>query len=356
MKDHRVSELSGFCRTTAAPEAGVNPLPDAPVHEVRRLTGDCDQLAAAYTNVDVAVIQTGPAAGPGLMVVAPLSQGNLHYVFIPAPVLVHGTTVERGVSFMVPLAPQPGHVVNGEMFHPNMFVIAGSRADHFAQEPGGKNSFFAALPEELVRQALAAATGQDSPYIPTHVQVLEAQPAGFAALRQTLQQIHDQAVKNPDLFSSPLARRNMERALVTSWVHAWVSARPVWKANGSGAKWYSDDNLKRALEHLGEHHNQPVYLLELCRTLGVSARTLELLFKRNLGVSPMRYLKLRRLQQAQTRLRAADPHQSYVKSVALEAGFWDLGRFAVEYRRLFKESPSATLRKNGGFDSGTPGR
>jgi AraC family ethanolamine operon transcriptional activator len=322
---------------------------------VRRLTGECDQLAAAYTNARVEVVRTGPASGLGSMVVAPLSQGNLHLVVIPAPVLVHASAVERGVSFMVPLAPQPGHVVNGEALHPNMMVVAGAGADYFAQEPQGKNSFFGALPEEVVRQGLAAATGQDSPYIPTHVQVLEAQPARLAALRQVLLQIHDQAVKAPDLFSSTTARRNMERTLVTSWVQAWISARPVWKANGSRTKWYADHNLKRALEYLHECHDQPVYLLELCQTLGVSARTLELLFKRNLGVSPMRYLKLRRLQQVRTQLRAADPYRTYVKAVALETGFWDLGRFAVDYRRLFKESPSATLRKVGGFDPGTPG-
>jgi AraC-like DNA-binding protein len=264
--------------------------------------------------------------------------------------------VERGVSFMVPLAPQPGHVVNGEMLHPNMFVIAGSRADYFAQEPGGKNSFFAALPEELVRQALAAATGQDSPYIQTHVQVLEAQPAGFAALRQTLQQIHDRAVEDPDLFSSPLARRNMERALVTSWVYAWVSARPLRNETGSRSRWYSDGNLKRALAYLDEHHDQPVYVLELGRMLGMSTRTLELLFKRNLGMGPMRYLKLRRLQQVRASLRAADPYWTSVKTLALGAGFWDLGRFAREYRAQFKESPSTTLRKLGGFEARTLGR
>jgi AraC-like DNA-binding protein len=33
-----------------------------------------------------------------------------------------------------------------------------------------------------------------------------------------------------------------------------------------------------------------------------------------------------------------------VKEAALDNGFWDLGRFSVEYRKLFGESPSVTLR------------
>jgi AraC family ethanolamine operon transcriptional activator len=38
-----------------------------------------------------------------------------------------------------------------------------------------------------------------------------------------------------------------------------------------------------------------------------------------------------------------------VTDIPTEFGFWELGRFAVNFRQIFGESPSATLRSGTGF-------
>jgi AraC family ethanolamine operon transcriptional activator len=76
--------------------------------------------------------------------------------------------------------------------------------------------------------------------------------------------------------------------------------------------------------------------------VGVSERSLRNAFYDVYTTSPKRYLKLWQLHQVRRELRAA--HAS-VTDVATLHGFFELGRFAGEYKALFGEVPSATLHK-----------
>ncbi len=101
-------------------------------------------------------------------------------------------------------------------------------------------------------------------------------------------------------------------------------------------------SLRRAIEQI-EESDGPLTTLQLATAAGVSRRTLEYAFREGVGVTPTRYLRLHCLNRARRALSAADPRASTVGRIARECGFNHLGRFAVEYRMLFEESPSETL-------------
>ena len=101
--------------------------------------------------------------------------------------------------------------------------------------------------------------------------------------------------------------------------------------------------VRRVRAYLSDHPGEAPGLEALCRIIGVGARTLETSFREVTGLSPMKFLRVRRLNAARHTLATGDPEEISVKSVALSQGFWHFGRFARDYKLLFGENPSATL-------------
>jgi AraC-like DNA-binding protein len=103
--------------------------------------------------------------------------------------------------------------------------------------------------------------------------------------------------------------------------------------------------MARLENFVAANHDRPVYLMEICAATGVSGRTLRICCQENLGVGPVRYLWLRRMHLARRALIRADPKAVTITEVASDYGFGELGRFSVQYRALFGESPSASLHR-----------
>lgn len=84
---------------------------------------------------------------------------------------------------------------------------------------------------------------------------------------------------------------------------------------------------------------------KLCRALGISRRTLERAFDDMLGQSPAHYLRVRALNASREQLLRSRYVPGIVTRVAIDNGFWHMGRFAVAYRTLFGERPIDTVRQ-----------
>lgn len=102
--------------------------------------------------------------------------------------------------------------------------------------------------------------------------------------------------------------------------------------------------LDRAREYIEANLDRTIRIASICRHVGVTQRSLNRIFARELGMSPQEYVKVRRLNGAHRRLLDATPEQNLrVTDVALSFGFAHMGRFATEYRRYFGELPRHTL-------------
>ncbi|MDN3522919.1 helix-turn-helix domain-containing protein [Halomonas ramblicola] len=87
----------------------------------------------------------------------------------------------------------------------------------------------------------------------------------------------------------------------------------------------------------------PPSMMSLCRQLKISRRTLQYSFQVETGQSPVHYLRALRLNAVRRSL-LQEPGQR-IADAAANQGFFHQSYFGREYRRLFWEPPSATLRR-----------
>jgi AraC family transcriptional regulator, ethanolamine operon transcriptional activator len=82
---------------------------------------------------------------------------------------------------------------------------------------------------------------------------------------------------------------------------------------------------------------------DICRMADVNQRTLSRAFRAVRGTTPHHYLQALRLSEVKRVLSSED---GSVTQAAMRFGFRELGRFAMQYRTAFGESPSETKRRS----------
>jgi len=85
------------------------------------------------------------------------------------------------------------------------------------------------------------------------------------------------------------------------------------------------------------------HISDICEAIAINQRTLSRAFHAIHGTTPLCHLHALRLAEARKALLLGDARSENVTQVAMRFGFRELGRFAVDYRAAFGESPSQTL-------------
>jgi AraC family ethanolamine operon transcriptional activator len=102
-------------------------------------------------------------------------------------------------------------------------------------------------------------------------------------------------------------------------------------------------------------HAQPsrnVGVAEICAALDVPIGVLRLACEEQLGMGPTEYLSRRRMQLVHRALLNGSPGPANISAIARRYGFRSLGRFAADYRAIYGELPSESLRRSPGQGMG----
>jgi AraC family ethanolamine operon transcriptional activator len=103
----------------------------------------------------------------------------------------------------------------------------------------------------------------------------------------------------------------------------------------------------RARAVLQDHLDEPITITALSHKVGVSERTLRNAFVDVYRESPKRFFLKQRLHAVREALSARGAEHTTVTAIAMDYGFFELGRFAGQYKAVFGESPSQTLHDQG---------
>ncbi len=104
-------------------------------------------------------------------------------------------------------------------------------------------------------------------------------------------------------------------------------------------------DIAKIREQLENSLCDPVSIDVIAREAGIGKRRLFIAFKERYGMSPKKYLQTLRLNAARKELLENTPQQTTVSDIALKYTFLHQGHFTSEYKKMFSETPSQTLKK-----------
>jgi AraC-like DNA-binding protein len=224
---------------------------------------------------------------------------------------------------------------------PGEIMWYGPNAEYYRRASTGYGWASMSLTPESLANAARALAGRELSAPPVTRRIRP--PAHLMSRLLRLHQAAGQlAVNTPDILAHPEVARALEQELVRAMIACLANGTAVERVSG-GPRHASI--MRRFEDILEANPDKPMYLTEICAAIGTAERTLRLHCQKHLGMGPQRYLWLRRMNLVRRALERADPSATTVTATALDHGFAELGRFAVAYRLLFGEPPSATLRR-----------
>jgi AraC-like DNA-binding protein len=153
----------------------------------------------------------------------------------------------------------------------------------------------------------------------------------------------DSLLADPAAASAPLVLGSAARLLAATAMTVFPNTL-VTEPTAGDRRDARPATLQRAVSFIEANADIDITVADIARAAGVTARAVQLAFRRHLDITPAGYLRRIRLDQAHRQLQAADPDCDSVTAVAYRWGFSSPSRFAAYYRRSYGVRPSHTLR------------
>jgi len=300
-----------------------------------RRYGDVDELNEASRNWSVEFWQLG--RGPFS---ARYEHGSIGRVHLSSASYTAGAcargAVPRGACILSILPTAPSVFVRTGRLPPDQGALTRGGQEYAVTSAEPFGLFSAILDEPMLEDACRARWGVSLEDVVSGSRIqyrsVGALRHAFLAMRALL-----------DLLNEPRFASGTSSAIVGQAEAAAVAIildaiEPVApRANDVGRRRVA----RRAETLIRERLGASCSVAQIAAEFGTTLRSLEIGFQEVYGMAPHAYRTSLRMSAARTDLRRGS---GTVSEVAVRWGFQHLGRFSVDYRRMFGESPSITMR------------
>jgi AraC-like DNA-binding protein len=303
---------------------------------------DPEELRTVTREAEIELLQASRGGLEGATTRFSAREVAMQHTVLSTSTILRGAASPSSIVLFLPLRWEGEYKLNGVTIEqPRLLSIE----DEFVRSATNLDTLSFALPREPVEAAALALAGLAEKKREIGTAAIQGPPTELAALEAQMVRLARLTRLHPEALDVTECREALERQLLTEAVGLFAK---LYESPSSTTRIDTGKHevVRRAEERFETAPEKPVSLADLCLAAGVSARALQYAFRDLYGVSPIRYFRLRRLHEAHRSLRTALPERSAVKRAALGAGLTDLGRFSVEYRALFGQSPSATLTEH----------
>ncbi len=197
------------------------------------------------------------------------------------------------------------------------------------------------LSEEFLNQTCELLELPDIKTLINKNEIFHCDPEKLTELRSWLQSVYHQLITGTTAIRNTHYLKQIEQGLADRLVRILAKhQQPAIKINLRKR----DIALRTAENYIAESGVDVITISELCSEVDVSERTLEYAFRERYNMTPKNYTLIHRLNNVRKQLRKAEPVNGIISEIAQQYGFWHMGQFSADYKKLFAELPSKTLK------------
>lgn len=300
---------------------------------------DAFAVAAANWEIDCWQLDKGSFEARISHIVTPsLILGELKF----SRKIVHKSAPPKGFRTFAILADQnPNLCWRGKPISSNHLMVFPSNSQNESVTNPGFHVIGFSISIQRLRQAAERRGLCSIDELIPDMDLVQCASTTLKRIRNLALRLRKSAEVKPELLSQSSFRDDLEFDLIENLLDAVIDSelasatRPMAKTRSRA--------LKKALDVIADRSHEAITLAEVEKLSGASGRTLRYAFEEAFALSPKQYLQAHRLNQVNRRLLRAGAETTVISDIANDWGFWHMGQFAADYRRMFGELPSTTV-------------